>query len=280
MSVSRPLTYLGFAAWVSVCAASLEFIWQGWMLLLGHFSMQNVYAIILIGLILTVFVEPILERAREGRWTSEHRNTRSLLLTAPTAFIFGVVAVGLHECMTALLGSGSAVPGSHDDGLVRGVKLILEWAGIPLAVTLAWFCARLRPPIRILAAFCASLWVIGVGWFYGWPIRDIVMTSIPCIAMIVLGQRYVEREWAENTFRNLGIGLAAFIAAWLALTLLLQAGLRLAGITSIYLFGVGDLGEDVRFYLGWAIGLAIAPNPLPLHVRNPASRGPKTARRA
>ena len=280
MSVSRPLTYLGFAAWVSVCAAAPEFIWQGLMLLLGHFSLQNVYSIILIGMILTVFVEPILERARDGRWTSEHRNTRSLLLTAPIAFTFGLVAVGLHECMTAFLGSNPAVPGSHEDGVVRGVNLILEWALIPVAVTLAWFGGRLRPPLRIMAAFCAGLWVVGVSWIYDWPIRDIVMTSTPSLVLIVIGQRYVAREWGENTFRNLGIGLAAFIAGWMALTLLLQGGLRLAGIASIHLYDFGDFGDDVRFYLGWAIGLAIAPNPLPLHARDPASRGPGTARRA
>ena len=276
MSVSRPLTYLGFAAWVSVCAAAPEFIWQGLMLLLGHFSLQNVYSIILIGLILTVFVEPILERARDGRWTSEHRNTRSLLLTAPIAFTFGLVAVGLHECMTAFLGSNPAVPGSHEDGVVRGVNLILEWALIPAAVTLAWFGGRLRPPLRIMAAFCAGLWVVGVSWIYDWPIRDIVMTSTPSLVLIVIGQRYVAREWNEKTFCNLGIRLLAFISAWMALTLLLQAGLRLTGIVNLDIYEFSYIGDDIRFYLGWAIGLAIAPNPLPPHARVDGKRGMAT----
>jgi hypothetical protein len=258
---SRFVTYLGFAVWVSICAAAPEFIWQGLLSLSGHFSRHNVYAIILIGLILTVFVEPILERAREGRWTTEHRNARSLLLTAPIAFTFGVVAVGLHECMTAYLGSSHGGP---DDGVTLGAKLILEWAWIPLAVTLAWFGARLPGRWRWFAGIVAAIWVVGVGFAYAWPWRDIVMSSIPCIAMLPLGQRYVARHWDQDTFRNLAIGLAGLAVAWLLLTLLLQYALTRAGITAYYLYAPGDLGSDFRFYLGWAIGLALAPNPVPV----------------
>ena len=256
MSVHRPLAYLAFAAWVAVCAAAPEFIWQGLLALLGHFSRENVYSIVLIGLILTVFVEPILERAREGRWAPEHRNARSLLLTAPIAFAFGLVAVGLHECMTAFLGSDPQLPGP-----VRGFSLILEWAWIPLAVTLAWFAAWQKPWIRLLAGIGTSICVVGVGWYYAWPSRDIAMTSIPCIALIPLGQIYLAREWGEAVFRNLGLGLAAFIATWMAMTLLLQQGLGPQGIAGVQLYAAGDFGDDFRFYLGWAIGLAIAPHP-------------------
>ncbi len=261
MSISRFLTYLGFAFWVSVCAAAPEFIWQGLLALIDHFSRQNVYAIILIGVILTVFVEPILERARDGRWTSEHRNTRSLLLTAPIAFVFGLVAVGLHECMTAYLGSG------HDgqsDGVAKGVSLILEWAWVPMAVTLSWFCARLPGWPRLAGGVAAGAWVIAIGWYYGWPLRDIVMTAVPCIVLIALGQWYVARNWHEDTFRNLAIGVAGVSLAWLALTLLLHAVLGPAGLAGYPLYGAGDLGDDFRFYLGWSIGLALAPNPVPL----------------
>lgn len=264
MSASRFLTYLGFAVWVSVCAAAPEFIWQGLLSLIGHFSRQNLYAIVLIGLILTVFVEPILERAREGRWTSEHRNTRSLLFTAPIAFTFGIIAVGLHECMTAFLGAGHGPP---DEGVADAVRLILEWAFIPLAVTLAWFGARLPGRLSLLAAAAAALWILGIGWYYGWPAHDIIMTCLPSIAIIPLGQRYIRRNWRQTTFRNLALGLAGFMAAWQLLALLVQAVLRMAGVTSAPFYApfyaLTDLGDDFRFYLGWAIGLVLAPNPVP-----------------
>ena len=261
MSVSRFLTYLGFAVWVSVCAAAPEFIWQGLLALAGHFSWQNVYAIVLIGLILTVFVEPILERAREGRWTPEHRNTRSLLFTAPIAFTFGVVAVGLHECMTAYLGSGH---GEANEGVAKAVRLILEWASIPLAVTLAWFAARLEGKLPMIAAAVASIWIVGMGWVFKWGLHDIVMTAIPCIALVPLGQHYIRRNWHEDTFRNLAFGLAGVTGAWLLLTLLFETLFPTTNLPGYSFTDPTELADDFRFYLGWAIGLVLAPNPVPL----------------
>ena len=89
------------------------------------------------------------------------------------------------------------------------------------------------------------------------------MTSIPCVALIPLGQAYVARNWGGATFRNLAIFLAGFSALWLAGTRLLQAALPLAGLPELRLYEAGDLGSDFRFYLGWAMGLALAPNPVP-----------------
>jgi hypothetical protein len=263
VSVSRPLTYLGFAFWVSVCAAAPEFIWQGLVLLTGHFTRQNVYAIFLLGLILTVFVEPILERAKEGKWRPEHGHARSLLLTAPLAFVFGLVAVGLHECMTAFLAADG-----HEPAIGRGVSLILEWAWIPLAVNLAWFSARYEGFVRYLVGALALLWIVGIGWLYNWPARDIVMTLLPCLVLIPLGQRFVARDWNDNTFLHLAWAMAGFIAVWLAATLGLQAVLTKAGVTGFQCYQPGDLGSDLRFFLGWAIGLVIAPSPAPWPVRN------------
>jgi hypothetical protein len=262
VSVSRPLTYLGFACWVSVCAAAPEFIWQGLLALAGHFTRNNVYAIFLIGLILTVFVEPILERAREGSWRPQHRNARSLLLTAPLAFVFGLLAVGLHECMTAFLAAGG-----HQPAIALGIGLVLEWAWIPLAVILAWFSARHRMFVRYLAGGLALLWIVGVGWYYGWPQRDIVMTLLPCLVLIPLGQHFVAREWNDDIFLHLAGTMAAFIALWLASTWVLEAVLTKAGVTAFQLYRTGDLGDDFRFFLGWVIGLVIAPRPAPWPVR-------------
>ncbi len=35
------------------------------------------------------------------------------------------------------------------------------------------------------------------------------------------------------------------------------------GVTSWHVYTFGDLFEDLRFYLGWVLGLLIAPNPVP-----------------
>jgi hypothetical protein len=266
VSVANLLICLGFAIWVSVCAAAPEFIWQGLLELLGHFSAQTGWSIVLIGLILTVFVEPIMERARDGRWQPERRNRRSLLFTAPIAFIFGLAAVGLHECMTALLEAKANAPDMPAEGMVRATKLILEWACIPLAVTMAWFSGREQRPVRLRASAAAAVWVIAAGWYFDWPLPGVVITSIPCLVLIPLGQGYVARNWNEDTFRDLAIGLAVFGGLWMVVTWISQAALWLFGLSGVQFYADGDLGENFRFYLGWAMGLALAPNPVPAHV--------------
>jgi hypothetical protein len=262
-AVPNLLINLGFAIWVSVCAAAPEFIWQGLLELLHHFSRQTAYSIVLIGLILTVFVEPLLERARDGRWRPEHRSKRSLLFTAPIAFIFGVAAVGLHECMTAYLGTADPTLHGQQDGTDKAAGLIMEWACIPLAVTMAWFSARLHGWVPYVAGVCAAIWVVAAGLYFDWPMPGIVITSIPCILLIPLGQVYVALNWNEVTFRNLALGLAGVSAAWLGLTLVVQAALPFAGFAENYLYGPGEVAENIRFYLGWALGLTLAPNPVP-----------------
>jgi hypothetical protein len=78
-----------------------------------------------------------------------------------------------------------------------------------------------------------------------------------------MGQAYVVRRWNEDTFRNLAIGLAAFSVLWLAMTSLVQLAIAKFGITEIYFYAPGDLGENFRFYLGWAAGLTVASNLVP-----------------
>lgn len=262
VSAIKLFTYLGFATWVSVCAAAPEFIWQGSLVLFGHFSLQTVWSIALIGLILTVFVEPILERARDGRWRPERPRTRNLLVAAPVAFVLGIAAVSLHECMTAYLAAASGGHGAAAEGIEKAVRLILEWASIPLAVTMAWISARLGGWFRYAAGAAAAVWVIAASWYYNWPLPVIVIATIPCIALIPLGQIYLAKRWNEDTFQNLAIGLVGFGILWLALTLLLQALLPSKVVAGVVSYGPGEIGENVRFYLGWALGLALAPNPV------------------
>ena len=263
MSVIRLLTYFAFAAWVSVCAAVPELLWQGLLSLIDEFSRQDAYAIVLIGLILAVFVEPILERARRRRWQPEPGSRHGVLFTTATAFAFGVVAVGLHECMTAYLSSEHAAPGSFAAGVADGVELIKHWAAVPLAVTLAWFGARLAHPFPVLAGIAAAAWVVGSGWYLGWPYADIAKTFLACVVLIPLGQRYVARHWGVDTFHRLSIGMVAFIVPWIAITPLAELALRQVGFKHVPIDSLSSLAVDLRFYLGWAIGLAVAPNPVP-----------------
>jgi len=106
----RPLGHLAFAAWVSICAAAPEFIWQGLFLLGAHISWLNLYSVILIGPILAFFVEPIMQRIRSRRWDVDDNAGHGVLPSVILALAFGVAAVALHECLNAYVGGSDHLP--------------------------------------------------------------------------------------------------------------------------------------------------------------------------
>ncbi len=167
MTIESPaLARLAFALWVSICAAAPEFIWQGLLQLGGHFTLVNLYSVIVIGLILAFFVEPILQRIRSRRWEVDEHGGHGVLPTVVLALAFGVAAVAVHECMNAYVGGNERLPAQRQEGLRRGVDLILQWALVPFVVTLAWFGARRGRLIGWFGAALACLWTIAVGRYY------------------------------------------------------------------------------------------------------------------
>ncbi len=219
---------LAFAVWVAVCAAAPELIWQGSLLVVHHFTLLNLYAIVLIGLILAFFVEPILERVRNRRWELEHENSQSLIFSAAFAFALGAAAVALHEGLNAYLGAGESVPDARRESLVQAFDVILQWAFIPFAVTLAWFAARPGWTAAWIAGAIALTWSIAVGWLYAWSTRDIMMVAIPVLMVMVLGFNYVVGEWTHHTFRQLAIGTALLFAGFMLCALAVQGLLWLS----------------------------------------------------
>ena len=69
--LNRVFTCAVFALWVSICAATPEIIWEGLIALTGHFSKIQVYSVIFIAMLLAFFVEPIMERIKNGSWELE-----------------------------------------------------------------------------------------------------------------------------------------------------------------------------------------------------------------
>jgi hypothetical protein len=67
--LNRVFTCAVFALWVSICAATPESIWEGPIALTGHCS--KVYSVIFIATLLAFFVEPIMERIKNGSWELE-----------------------------------------------------------------------------------------------------------------------------------------------------------------------------------------------------------------
>jgi hypothetical protein len=266
----RLLARLAFAFWVSVCAAAPEFIWQGLLLLGGHLTLFNLYSVILIGLILAFFVEPILQRIRSQRWDVDEHGGRGVLPSVVLALAFGVAAVAVHECMNAYVGGGDHVQSQRRESLGRAVDLILQWALVPLGVTLAWFGARRGRLFGWSAAALAFLWAVAVGWYYAWGGRGTVMSALLCGLITVSGVRRIAHDWSHDTFRKLAFGTGLVVLAFVGAGLLVQACLSLAGVTSWHVYTFGELSEDLRFYVGWVLGLLIAPNPVPELSRGPA----------
>src|SRR3954468_13659213 len=59
-------------------------------------------------------------------------------------------------------------------------------------------------------------------------------------------------------------GMTASVAGiWFVLAWLVPGCARLLGMPDFHLYTSTGFFEDVRFYLGWALGLAVAPNPVP-----------------
>ena len=264
-----PLAHVAFALWVAVCAAAPEFIWQGLREVGSHFTWYNLYSAAVVGVILAFFVEPILHRIRSRRWNADEHGGQGVLPTVALALAFGVAAVAVHECMNAYVGTSEPLLAQRQEGLRRAVDLILQWALVPFGVTLAWFGARSGRAMRWSSATLAVLWAVAVGWYYEWGWRGTIMVALPCALITALGVRRIAREWTPDTFPRLAIGTGLVVALFVSAALAVQIVLTLARVTAWHVYTLGDLFEDLRFYLGWVLGLAIAPNPVPAGRRAP-----------
>jgi len=259
----RLLARLAFAFWVSICAAAPEFIWQGLILLGGHLTLFNLYSVILIGLVLAFFVEPVLQRIRSRRWDVDEHGGHGVLPSVVLALAFGVTAVAVHECMNAYVGGNEHLQSQRQESLGRAVELILQWALVPFVVTLAWFGSRRGRSFGWYGAALAFLWAVAVGWYYEWGWRGTVMSALLCGLITVFGVLRIAHDWSHDTFRKLAFGTGLVVLGFVSVGVLVQVCLNLAGVTSWHAYTFGELFEDLRFYLGWVLGLVVAPNPVP-----------------
>jgi hypothetical protein len=264
MKLSLALNCILFALWVSVCAAAPEFIWRGFILASAHITLSDVYSALVLAMFLGFFVEPVMERVKLQRWELEHHKTRNgLLYTALISLVFGVVAVCVHEAMNAHLGGESVADHDKEASFLDAIEQIREWGLIPFAVTIAWFGARAGARVAILAGILACAWVVAIDIYYDatWPL--IIATSIPCYAIIWLGQWWVVRRGDDKTLVHLAGLTSSAAVGWFAIAWLAEGGAWLLGDPNLRIYGWEEFGEDFRFYAGWSLGLAVAPDPIP-----------------
>ncbi|HTW29760.1 MAG TPA: hypothetical protein VME92_21735 [Acetobacteraceae bacterium] len=254
---------LAAALWVAVCAAAPELIWQGSTIVAHHVTRADLWAGLLVGLVLACFVEPamqLLHRALGPAHARQHAEAeaRHPLFVAAMALAFALASVCLHDAITAFVSDRFAGHGQHS-GLRAALALTLAWAMVPFCVTLAWLGAgsRLRA-IATGALAVASPWL--AGWLFGWSWPVVVETAVPAMLILGLGYRRAERNGDARRFAGRAAVVGGVAVVWLAGAALLRlVGSSLPGTANLY--GDGAFWTDARFYLGWIIGLLVAPSP-------------------
>jgi hypothetical protein len=251
-----------FATWVAICSASPELIWQGFLTVAHHFSWSAAGSALLVGAIVAFFVEPLTERLRSMRLDVLHKHRTTTHATL-AAFSFAVLAVLVHEAITSYVSAANA-HNQGKDSLASAIEEVLQWSCIPFMVTVAWLCAHQKRWLSYPALFAALLTIPLIGIMFDWDPNDIFTTSVPCTLILFAGfisQRKSKQPW--NLSRC--VKLTTFIAlAWLASLGLLQLALLLASKTLV-IYSWSEYTIDIRFYVGWVIGLAIAPRPAAHH---------------
>ncbi|VVE47728.1 hypothetical protein PIN31115_04482 [Pandoraea iniqua] len=253
----RAINGVFLALWIATCAASPEFLWQGLQILLAHVTRIEMASALLVGSILAFFVEPMLTMLQHRRLTPHYVGS-SPCAAALMALAFAVAGVCVHEAVTMAVDKGH-VPGPVDRHLVDALFQALEWAAIPFAVTAAWFAAYLKrwqvQPLLLLPFTAMYLqWRV-----FEWEIREVVTTFIPCTLIFVSGHVCIRRQWDILAFKRCAKITACIALGWFALSCALQLGLWFTQTQAPLIYNWHEFWIDFRFYLGWIIGLIVAP---------------------
>lgn len=245
---------------IAICAAAPELIWRGAKIALTHASWADLVSILLIGGIIAFFVEPILERTRRIlEWARSGQPfvwRTHALFTAFVSMVFALTSVSVHDVMLALV-SGDDLDRANGAGLSAVLVLTLEWAIVPFAVALAWQTAqsrRLAMPLGIVAAFSSGL----AGWLFGWSMRTVIATAIPCLIIQYFGYRQMKGRPAQDLIVPHAAVVAGSAIGWLIAASLFDAAASFFDLHSIRLYDTSRLLIDLRFYFGWVVGLLLA----------------------
>jgi hypothetical protein len=246
------------AFWVAICAAAPEFIWQGLWLVWHHVTRTELLSALLVGFVLAFFVEPLMERLRGlRRGHSGSRTSGSALFTAALSLAFALASIALHDAITAFVSEHEQA--AHG-GLADAISLTMAWAIVPFAVTLAWLCLPNRwivIPVGIIAAVSPCI----AGWLFAWSLRSVFTTAVPSLVILGLGYRQMALRPARIGFARHVRTVAWVAVVWLPMALLVDLLLGWFGLDQFKLYSSFNFWMDARFYLGWSLGLLLAPLP-------------------
>jgi hypothetical protein len=256
-------TALISAVWVAICAAAPEFIWQGLSIGPGHFTRTDLLSALLLGAILAFFVEPLIRQAGDLVGPASQRKdsgSRNPLFTAGLGLAFALVSVCVHEAMTTFVSGRGVENAEGSSGLAAAIALTTAWSIVPFAITLAWLSVRsrwLRVPIGLIGGASPGI----AGWLFAWSGHTVITTSIPCLLILGLGYRCITKEPTHLALVRCAPVIALVAGGWLISAVLFDTLIDVNLFGQPKLYTQAELWADVRFYLGWAMGLILAPPP-------------------
>jgi hypothetical protein len=242
------------ALWVAICAAAPELIWQGLRIAASHLTGADLAEALLLGMILAFFVEPLMRRVhvllRRGQLRAESEPGHPLF-AASLGLGFALVAVGVHDSLASLVNKS-------DDGITGAIRLTTAWAIVPGAVTLAWVAARRRWLAWLIGIFAALSGCI-VGALFSWSASGIFDTVVPSVAILFFGYSRATKSATQMVLIRCAPVVAATGAIWIVLAVTVDLLLRLWFPDAWQIYRPGSMWIDLRFYIGWALGLLLAP---------------------
>jgi hypothetical protein len=126
---------------------------------------------------------------------------------------------------------------------------------------LAWLTVG-QGALRWLTAALAAASPGIAALVFSWHLADWITAELPALCILALGYRYWSGGPVSRFFRRAVMALVWICPIWLVCALLVSwLGHRL-GLTWAQLYTPTEAWIDARFYLGWAIGLLLAPVPL------------------
>jgi len=277
--VYAALSSLISALWIAICAAAPEFIWQGLWIALGHLSRADLVSALLIGVILAFFVDPLMSGMQDLLSRARHRDRADSIRHSPlfrvsVSLAFALASVCVHDAMIAFASDRAAEHTGANAGLAAALELTVSSAIVPFAITLAWLSVRTRwlaLPLGIIAGASSCV----AGWLFSWSVQEVVGTTVAGLLILCLGYRQVVRKPSRDIFVRCARSVAAAATILLAMALLLDSAFDFYHIRQFQLYSVSEFWTDVRFYLGWTLGLLLAPSPYDTADLNTVPTGPR-----